>query len=732
VEIAASGDDGRYAWGYSTEWHTDKNTGQVGTYTTGLDQYGIFLRFLDVNVPQGAYIEEAHLRVWCRVATSGTTVDSRIWAERDPYPAAFSTRTNYENRINNNMTTAYVNWDSIPAWNTVNESHLTPDISSVIQELVDLSGWSEGTSDIHITWDDYEDRSTSGSNIDRRSHTWDAYSGSYMAPRLEIFWSMKPAIGEFEAPPTVYPNEWFNLNATVNDSNNNITAGIIYFVNATIEINGTIILKWNNSTNTFSLQSDPNNYCSLNSSASSKATANSTAYKLSWQIKLAHNYTKGSISVISTNTKVYNSYGASGSNSQSNLFYFSKKYALNLRTINNEGNTLTEAIVYMDNGTQHNKAVNSQGWANWTDITSSTVDVYATWYDCTVNSTLTITMDEDKTIDIVCKAYPFVLDSTRYWIAGNATVSSYSWNQATKEFVITFGGGTDTYTLKSSASTQATYVLNCAFDMDTDWITYLTLTHDASRTITIAYPNWVSTRVYRADHIITAIYWASEDEKLYVTLFGTSGQSGTLEVYCGSRGPPESTTGLSDTIYFSSTRILAGTYGFGSTTTVELDWTTESSGSTGGTTTTPGIFATAENIDIGTIQQGASKNFNATATWSGSTTITLADLAFSGAGSNWLEPGVDFPVTVHRLAIETSGRIIVPISIAIPREARIGDYKVLAEYRITVGGQTYETRANILWTVTSTPIPPGGVPTIVSVILFVSLAGAVALSIKKK
>jgi hypothetical protein len=542
-----------------------------------------------------------------------------------------------------------------------------------------------------------------------------------------------PTIGEFScSAATIYADEWFNLNVTINDVDNNIPMGTIDFVNATVEINGTIILKWNNSTNTFSIQSDPNNYCSLNSSASIRTTANSTAYRLSWSIKLAYNYTEGNISVIATNTIVYDSYGASGSSSQSDLFYFDKKYALNLRTIDYEGNFLTEAIVYMNNGTQYNKAVNSQGWANWTDITSDSVEVYATWYRYTVNSTFTITMDEDKTIDVACKAYPFVLDGTRYWIAGNATVSSHSWNDATKKIVITFGGATDTYTLRSSAPSQPTYVLNCAFDMDNEWTTYLTLTHDASRTITIGYPNWASTRVYRTDHIITDTYWASEGEKLILTLFGTSGETGTLEIYCGSRGVPESVAGLSDTIYFSSTTILAGTYSFDSHTTVEVDWTTESSGSTGGTTTMPNIFATAENIDVGTIQQGTSKNFNATATWSGSTTITLADVTFSGTGSNWLEPNMDFPATIRRLAIETSGRISVPITIAIPREARIGDYKVLVEYRIAVGGQMYETRANILWTVTSTPIPPGGVPTIVSVVLFISLAGVVAFSIRKR
>jgi hypothetical protein len=126
-----------------------------------------------------------------------------------------------------------------------------------------------------------------------------------------------PTIGEFQAPSTVYANKYFFLNATINDAD-----GIADFVNATVEINGTIVLKWDNATNTFSEYSDTNNYCTLDTANSIKANLNTTAHKLSWKIKLYWNYTEGSIFVISTNTKVYDSTGASGSGVTTSLFTF--------------------------------------------------------------------------------------------------------------------------------------------------------------------------------------------------------------------------------------------------------------------------------------------------------------------------------------------------------------------------------------------------------------------------
>jgi hypothetical protein len=126
-----------------------------------------------------------------------------------------------------------------------------------------------------------------------------------------------PSIGEFQAPTTVYANHYFFLNATVNDDD-----GIADLVNVTVELSNGVILKWDNATDVFSEFQDTYGYCTLDASNSFKTTVNSTAYKLSWKIKLTWNYPEGNVSIISANTKVFDSKGASGSASYSGLFTF--------------------------------------------------------------------------------------------------------------------------------------------------------------------------------------------------------------------------------------------------------------------------------------------------------------------------------------------------------------------------------------------------------------------------
>lgn len=125
-----------------------------------------------------------------------------------------------------------------------------------------------------------------------------------------------PTIGSFQAPATVYANKFFFLNATINDAD-----GSSDFSYATIEISNGVILKWTASTNTFSKLQDTYGYCTLDAAGSIRTAINTTAYKLSWRIKLSWNYPEGSVSVLSANTKVYDIAGASGSGSASNLFY---------------------------------------------------------------------------------------------------------------------------------------------------------------------------------------------------------------------------------------------------------------------------------------------------------------------------------------------------------------------------------------------------------------------------
>jgi hypothetical protein len=116
------------------------------------------MRFTNVTIPPGSVITAAYLTLRARLSESGTACLTRISAEDvDDAPtfaddlAVFITRWNAR-------TAARVNWDNIPNW-TADTNYNSPEIKTVIQEIVDRAGWASGN-DIVIFWEDFEDRST--------------------------------------------------------------------------------------------------------------------------------------------------------------------------------------------------------------------------------------------------------------------------------------------------------------------------------------------------------------------------------------------------------------------------------------------------------------------------------------------------------------------------------------------------------------------------------------------
>ena len=109
---------------------------------SGLQTVGI--RFQEVLIPQGVTITTAHvLFTTDEVESANTDVTIRgeltdDAATFDTTPGSISSRT---------QTTASVDWINIPAWNTVDEVHQSPDLSAVVQEIVDqgpTGGWCGG------------------------------------------------------------------------------------------------------------------------------------------------------------------------------------------------------------------------------------------------------------------------------------------------------------------------------------------------------------------------------------------------------------------------------------------------------------------------------------------------------------------------------------------------------------------------------------------------------------
>jgi hypothetical protein len=108
----------------------------------GSEQQLVGLRFQNVQIPKDATIVNARIYFTVDEEDSGQT-DLTFYAE---YAADASEFTGNDKDISSrDVTRSSVNWDDVPAWN-VGEIVATPDLSPIIQEVIDRPGWLKGNS----------------------------------------------------------------------------------------------------------------------------------------------------------------------------------------------------------------------------------------------------------------------------------------------------------------------------------------------------------------------------------------------------------------------------------------------------------------------------------------------------------------------------------------------------------------------------------------------------------
>lgn len=101
----------------------------------------IGLRFTDIDIPQGTVITQASLELVADEVDSASTSLVIVGHDIDHSDEFKSDNRNISKRIE---TEASVPWTDVPAWTTVGELHASPDISGIVQEIVDRTGWSSG------------------------------------------------------------------------------------------------------------------------------------------------------------------------------------------------------------------------------------------------------------------------------------------------------------------------------------------------------------------------------------------------------------------------------------------------------------------------------------------------------------------------------------------------------------------------------------------------------------
>jgi len=143
----------------------------AGLWSSTVKQYGSGIRFDGITITQDSTIDTSYITFTCKTARSGTVCNTRISAEATDDPNTFADDgAAFDTRFANN-TDAVVDWDGMGAW-TANTEYESPEIKTVIQEIVDRDGWSSGNA-IVIFWEDFDDRST-GSASRRDAYSWDA------------------------------------------------------------------------------------------------------------------------------------------------------------------------------------------------------------------------------------------------------------------------------------------------------------------------------------------------------------------------------------------------------------------------------------------------------------------------------------------------------------------------------------------------------------------------------
>ena len=188
--VASSADD-ILVWYNGSAWVADRSSNwqQVGYFDSTYQSMGGGMRFTNITVSKGADIIEAHLVITAQSSDSVGTVTSRIRGEDVDDAAAFFDISDYTSRRgiagdNGRVTGYYMDW-TVSGW-IKDAQYKSSDISRIIQEIVDRSGW-RSSNDIVIFWDDHDNNSTRTGPARRAGYSYS--SGLSRAPMLSITYS---------------------------------------------------------------------------------------------------------------------------------------------------------------------------------------------------------------------------------------------------------------------------------------------------------------------------------------------------------------------------------------------------------------------------------------------------------------------------------------------------------------------------------------------------------------
>ena len=134
----------------SSDAEEDSSSGDVTTDSSDLelvedggDQQIVGVRFRDISIPQGSSILSAYVQFQADESDSDTT-SLAIAGDATDNSASFTTTA--RDISSRSQTSATVAWGLIPPWNEgeAGMDQRTPELASIVQEVVDRPGWTQG------------------------------------------------------------------------------------------------------------------------------------------------------------------------------------------------------------------------------------------------------------------------------------------------------------------------------------------------------------------------------------------------------------------------------------------------------------------------------------------------------------------------------------------------------------------------------------------------------------
>ncbi len=251
TSISASSDDAeeKFDGSYTTATSSDLELVYDSWNSQGLQQVG--LRFAQVNIPSNAVITNAYIRFTADGSSSGN-VNLIIRGENAANSQTFIHGSSPGNSVSSrNTTTANATWAITSNWsnNQSGAAQTTPNLSSVVSEIIQNNGWNYGNPLTFILTGDGEN------GVLRRAYSYDGNSTN--APVLTIeYESSDPidlAVNNLISPvgSVIYQNASVPISVSISNIGTDDVSNynVLCYINGVLHetVNGTVNLTSNQS-----------------------------------------------------------------------------------------------------------------------------------------------------------------------------------------------------------------------------------------------------------------------------------------------------------------------------------------------------------------------------------------------------------------------------------------------------------------------------------------------------